>query len=57
VKSLVEIYLKDLRRRRKKARKKIMTTLTLLETAELAKKRFDELEKQELEKKLREVGK
>ena len=33
-----------------------MTNLTLLETAELAKKRLNEMEKQELEKRIREVS-
>jgi len=33
-----------------------MTTLTLLEIAELAKKRFDEMEKQELKKRIKKLG-
>jgi len=33
-----------------------MTTLTLLEIAELAKKRLNEMEKQELEKRIKILG-
>jgi len=33
-----------------------MTTLTLLEIAELAKKRLNEMEKQELEKRIKSLG-